>query len=687
MAQEATEKEKTSEVEKPIDFKYWKEVICSGKKRNERWVEYYENNNQLYNGERKPVAPIDEFLTYTTVPNINEYYGDTEIQRAEGFKNPVFNVKAKQNKFFIISQDGSPDRKSVPNFNPEILKFMEMQNVNSYRDPQSGVTYTVLDGTDSANTAEHALNYFVREKNLKQVMQDIKDDKIHAGIGAIWIDVCSSDAIPINETEYIKNNDIYVERVKLSDIIIDPCIKRPSDLHKAKFIMRRYFKTYQDLADMASIKMADGSSFFETNSIAELLKGKESKVYNYSNPKEAESDKEKSEKDSKYNTEDNGVYIWQVWQKPTLSEKYNANNEFSNGKIFYLAEDKDVLLTKIRPWISKIDGFPLELYWDNCCNDRFFPSPDVSMYESLLYQRNLFRYFEIKQAEKVSTDKVVSSIPQDILNKLKEPGDQYVNAPEFKKEDIFSLQTSSPSDAFFALSERVRADKQRSSLTSDTQKGISTTSGVSATEVAENSRAMSSRSAFRMDILADFWCRVGKKILQYMKQYYTIPRMVLITGETEPEWSDYFTKDDIQGDYFVDIDIMSLNPVDEISKRRDLNELMNIIVSIYRDKGTFLKILSEGNVVNISDTLKSIFKLYDNTNEKIFPKIDEETANVAGNIILNSLGIGGINGGGNGGVPNTAPSTEGQNPPVGSVSGGQLPPGQVMPPGGGNKLR
>ena len=681
---------------------------------------------RMYNNQEgpRPSSPVNSGYM-----NINETYGDTEVQRTTlGYRNPKVFIKSKQKNWYVITDPGDPKRKIVNKFNNQILELMEQQEQKELSLQVKGgktLIYRILDGVKAARTIEHNINYLLQEKNVEATVERVKGDATLAGMGGVWIDYMGDWNIPCEENEYIKKDDIYVDYVDLAkDVIFDHMIEAASDIPKAKWIARRFDKSIGELDELKSFKDENGEPFFINANLEEFIGSKsghtEMPVDNDILNNKVIVDVEEGDSFSK-DMRNKGATIYQLWKKPSYKER-TEGGIYKDGYVVFFGKGFKKPLTKKKPWPHMMDGFPFEPLFFNLDAGRLYPVSDIKIYEDILLEKNIVRHYHRKFAEFISRIKVfVKNMDQASISKLNNSNDSYIEVPDTfnPKEDVFHFNINSASSEFFNLDTKITQEKEKSSMISGQQKGQPGQARVSATATAAANRANLSRQGYRAGEVAKFYKNISRKMIQLSQQYYTEDRMVPIIGNTNIEWTDYFNKDSIQGDYYVQVDVMSMNPLDQQAVQEQAVNILNLALGMFKDPNIYTKVLAEGKDIGIAELMGEVLGTLDITNNKIFPDVPEIIEKGAQISLTTKLGIpqalGMMNdpqmgpmiaavmglkpgeGAGPGGGPGTpGPQATPQNAdimtnpqaPDGSMSSPMMPQGQgAMPGGGGDKFR
>ena len=88
--------------------------------------------------------------------------------------------------------------------------------------------------------------------------------------------------------------------------------------------------------------------------------------------------------------------------------------------------------------------------------------------------------------------------------------------------------------------------------------------------------------------------------MQLEKQYTTPKEAVRIVGTLDVQWSDKPTKEDIQADVDVDIDVVSMLPEDPERELRNLRETLILFSQALQSPAIMAKIQQECKTINLS---------------------------------------------------------------------------------------
>lgn len=102
----------------------------------------------------------------------------------------------------------------------------------------------------------------------------------------------------------------------------------------------------------------------------------------------------------------------------------------------------------------------------------------------------------------------------------------------------------------------------------------------SATEVTTSQQSAGRRFAMKIALLEEAVRKIGQLVFALNQQFLDSEKMVQVVGERgASEWVQ-LSPEDIRGDYFIDIEVGSMLPKDEIAQRQEAVELLQYITPI-----------------------------------------------------------------------------------------------------------
>jgi hypothetical protein len=162
------------------------------------------------------------------------------------------------------------------------------------------------------------------------------------------------------------------------------------------------------------------------------------------------------------------------------------------------------------------------------------------------------------------------------------------------------------SSELYLIDERIQRNLEDKSGVSDLKKGFLQSGEESATSVQIRNAGGSARPAYRQDIMSDFLKDSLHYINQLNKQFMPIKEAVRIVGSMDLEWSENPSKEDVQADTDVEIDVISMlppNPQDELAA---FNQALMMAYNAIKDPAISMKLQQEGKTVDLSPLIEQI---------------------------------------------------------------------------------
>jgi hypothetical protein len=146
----------------------------------------------------------------------------------------------------------------------------------------------------------------------------------------------------------------------------------------------------------------------------------------------------------------------------------------------------------------------------------------------------------------------------------------------------------------------------------------------SAASVKIRAAGGSARPAYRQDIMADFLKGSFSYLNQLSKQFIPYNKAVRIVGSLDLEWSENPTKEELQAEVDVEIDVYSMLPENPETELAQLNNLLVLMFEGLRDPTISQKIAQEGKTINLSPIIEQMLMRMRIRNPDIFRNIKPE---------------------------------------------------------------
>lgn len=564
--------------------------------------------------ELQPV--IDESVRrYTNqyVPNIgrnwsviiNEFYPIVQFNLPNTFLNTPRAFLKPKNKFYIAKQ----------------------------RDPISGEKVEVqLDSSKSAQTQEAIINYRLSEMQYKQEVKKCVMDSLLFPHAVLWHGYKGNFGMTNENEMFIRDEKTFVKHIFPLDFIKDPNVSF-EEIESGMWVGRIIDIPLEDFLEMDDVLDIDKKGSIKTfkgygigvgtkDQIKAATEGKDRAtlakyrrpLLNYAN------------KDFQDSEACDFVRTYEVFLRPTRKER----REGLPGKILLLSSSQSKPLRE-SDWTIKAEGFPSLILQFNPVPGSHLAMSDIDTYKNAVDQKNAIFNLQLRNAQENSKVWVAIATGEGFdgeedIEKIK-VGDQTILC--FKSDTVNGKMTmASPSgmasSELYIIDTRVQRNIENLSGVSDLRKGFLQSGEESATSVQIRNAGSSARPAYRQDIMADFLRSSVKYLLQLEKQYTTMKEAVRIVGTLDVQWSDEPTKEAIQADVDVDIDVVSMLPEDPERELRNLRETLILFSQAIQSPAIYGKIQQEGKTINLSPLIEQILMRMKIKNPDIYRNIEPQ---------------------------------------------------------------
>jgi hypothetical protein len=498
------------------------------------------------------------------------------------------------------------------------------------RDPVSGNMVDVqLDSQKSSNTQEHILNYSLLEMRYKEEVRKVLLDALLAPHGVLWHGYKGSFGMTEERSLYIKDEKVFVKRISPLRFLKDPSVAT-AEIDEGKWVARiidipmidliededldvdkRLIKGFQGFGEEIGTAMqlnAIRTEGADTIKIGQLRKP----MLDFTD------DEFRKSALSKF------VRIYEVFIRPTKKERRAG----SKGKILLLTDEQEKPLRE-NEWTIKAEGFPSKLLEFNPVPGQTFGIPDIDTYKRIADQKNAIFNIQLRNAQENS--KVWVGVSKENANEedvdMIKQGDQtIVRFEEGNPRDRMFVTSAggAASNELYLIDQRIQRNLEDKSGVSDLKKGFLQSGEESATSVAIRNAGSSARPQYRQDLMGDFLRDSVHYLNQLLKQFMPVKDAVRIIGSLDIEWSDKPTKEEIQADVDVEIDVQSMLPENPDKELAQLNQLLAIMVQGISDPNVAAKLKQENKMVNLSPLLEQILFRMKIRNPEIFRNVRPE---------------------------------------------------------------
>ena len=512
--------------------------------------------------------------------------------------------------------------------NPRVfLKPRNRTFIAKRRDPVTGqMVETILDSNKSAKTQEAILNYKIAEMRYKDEAQKVLIDALIFKFGILWHGYKGDFGMTEENSLWIENDDVFVQRLSPMNFLHDPAISL-ENLDECRWVARVFHVRKKDLfedetldVDKSLIKGELGYGIHVSGDEADnkggfdviQLKPDNKNLLDYADGEFKKGDASKF------------VKVYEVWMLPTKKEKRAGEK----GKIvLYCAEQKKPL--RVSAWPYKAKGFPAIPLFFNWVPDQMYPMADTEVFGSICDHKNTIVNLQLRNAQensKVYIGLSKEGMVEEDVETIKE-GDQTIFRFEGgNPRDKMYVQTTGggASNELYQLDRRIQDNLDEKSGVSDLRRGVLRSGEESATSAQIRNSGSSARPAFRQDIMADFLRRSLQFINQLCKQYMPVKDAVRIVGSLDVEWTDNFSKEELQAETDIELDVVSMLPENPEKEIQELTTVLNLMVQAVSQPALQDKLLQEGKTFNLSPIIDNLLTRLKIRDPEVFRAIRPE---------------------------------------------------------------
>lgn len=507
--------------------------------------------------------------------------------------------------------------------NPRVfLKPKTKTFIKKARNPMNGKMEEVqADSTNSAKTQEHITNYNISEMRYKEETRKVLMDSLLFPHGILWHGYKGDFGMTDELSFYIQSESLFVKRVSPLRFGKDPCVTM-ENMHEGRFVYRRIDMPLQDVLDDKDLKITKQLKGFAGYG-NELPKGGMDVSYLPSSPQNLLSVTDDEFKNSTFSR---FIKIYEVFLRPTRKEK----REGKKGKILLLTDEQDEPLREDE-WNIKAEGFPAKVLMFNPVPDQTFGLPDLDTYKQIADQKNAIVNLQLRNAQENS--KVYIAINKSELDGEEEiesiqKGDQTILlfGGETPVNQRMSVQSAGgmASQELYIIDQRIQKNLEDKSGVTDLKRGFLQSGEESAASVKARVAGGAARPRYRQDIMTDFLKDSIHYIIQLEKQYVTVKDAVRIMGSLDVEWSEKPTKEDIQADVDVEIDVISMLPEDPEREISELKEVLGLMIEALNNPAVAAKLQQENSTINLTPIIEQLLMRLKINNPEVFRRIRPE---------------------------------------------------------------
>jgi hypothetical protein len=317
--------------------------------------------------------------------------------------------------------------------------------------------------------------------------------------------------------------------------------------------------------------------------------------------------------------------VYEIFQLPTPKQA----REGEKGKVWLLTDEQEKPL-RVSKWPYKMEGLPVEILQFNEVQDSMLGLDDFSTYAGVEEQKNIIVNQQIKNAKQLNLAMIAVSkeglASEEDLNKVR-TGETKIVA--FDSENVNGKMAvvsaaGGSSQELYLIDQRIDRKLQDISGVTDLKKGFLQSGEESATSVQLRAAGGSARPAYRQDIMADFLKSSIHKLNQMNKQFMTVEDVVRIIGSLDIQWSANPTKEEIQADVDVDIDVYSMLPENPEQEIKELQTALGLAFQAVGSPEARQKLAQEGYTFEIAPLIEQVLMRLKIRNPDVFRRIKPE---------------------------------------------------------------
>lgn len=497
------------------------------------------------------------------------------------------------------------------------------------RNPVSGEVETIqLLSEASAKTQQAILNYEMEQMRFKQEVRKVLADALMFPYGVLWHGYKGNFGMTSEQSLYIRDESIYVMRISPRNFIYDPSVSA-ENLDKARWVGRQFYVRLIDALEDDRLDV-DKKQLRGVVGYGEKVGKVELKTTNIGGADvihlgdTRKSLIEYSDKQFQGLPHARFLKFSELFIRPTPKEE----REDKSGKVVLLCFEQTKPLRASR-WEYKAQGFPAKLLQLNPVPDERFGLADFEVYGSIADHKNLVVNQQIRNAEQLNRTVVGVSkadADEEDIQKLKAGTNSIVafDTDDVKKRMFVAPMGGGASNELYLLDQRIDKNLQDKSGVSDLKRGFLQSGEESAASVKLRAAGSSARPAYRQDLMADFLRESCLYLNELLKQYLPVEDAVRIVGSLDVQWSDKPTKEEIQADVDVELDVQSMLPESPEREIQELTTILNLMVEALSNPQVYQKIQQEGKTFNLGPIIENLLVRLKIRNPDVFRNIKPE---------------------------------------------------------------
>lgn len=508
--------------------------------------------------------------------------------------------------------------------------FLKPRNKNyivKRRDPLTGnMVPVVMDSNKSAKTQEAILNYTVSQIRYKEEVRRCLLDALIFKHGILWHGYKGEFGMTEEQSIYIQDEKVFVRRLSPRQFLFDPSVTI-ANLDEARWIARVFEVPLQDLKEDDTLDV-DPKLKGQPGYNVTLDMDKPSPMGNGGFDTKVLSSRSKTlldYTDEEYKKGLGGRFarVYEILRRPSKKEKRSG----SKGNIILYTPEQEKPLRQ-NAWPYKAEGWPGKVLMFNEVPDQIFGMADTEVFGEIVDHKNLIVNMQLRNAQ--CNSKVVilfdkTNMDEQTVARI-ESGEQQIIGVEGAATGKIAIATpgGQASGELYMLDGRIQQNLDEKSGVNEIRKGVLRSGEESAYSVKQRVAGSSARPAFRQDLMSDFLKDSLLYINQLLKQFLPYEEAVRITGSLDTQWSEKPSKEEVQADVDVEIDVISMLPENPEKEIQELQAVLNLMFEAINNPGIFQKLQQEGKTFNISPIIENLLLRLKIRDPEVFRSIRPE---------------------------------------------------------------
>lgn len=485
-----------------------------------------------------------------------------------------------------------------------------------------------LDSEKSAKTQEAILNYALVEIKYKKEVRKVLLDGLLSPHGVLWHGYKGDFGMTEEMSLSIKSKQVFVKRINPLRFLHDPAVNM-SNLDEGKWVGRIVDIPYRDfieddLLDIDKTIKKMGFKGFGTRVglASEIDLRNRGGGSDYVIPRRNLLDYT----DKHFQDSPDAMFIrcYEIFKRPSKKEQRAGEK----GKIIVLNFDQEKAL-RVNDWVIKAEGWPAKVLQFNELNDAPCGISDIDTYKGVADQKNAMMNLLLKNAQENSKVYIALSkagTNEEDIEKVQR-GEQNIilfDADTVNGKMAIASAGGQASSELYMMSPKIQRELEDKSGVTDLKRGFLQSGEESAASVKIRNAGGAARPAYRQDLMKDFLQDSCLYLIQMIKQFMPFEEAVRIIGSLDLEWSDNPSKEELQADTDVELDVVSMLPENPEKELETLNQTLMLMIQGLTVPEIRTKLQQEGKTINLSPIIEQILVRQKITNPEVFRNIKPE---------------------------------------------------------------